>query len=373
MPQHPGGNDIWSVDELSSFRFGKPEDVRRIEREQQELRWATEGRSQFDGEDMTVVTGGRAPDQDYIRECIRANEATLQEMRPPQELTAIQMNKYARLHEDLEKEFTSYMPSKEQMEDPSDSNVELNMAWQEHQGRKAIAWMNCRQILDATNDNPFFTSVESIRPATPPKNDPRKIRENWGLLRFTNAQERRAVTIDDPTYQQFLLYRALDWSDLAIKKALGFSAPQFEAALDRMQGDADLHRDLHAEVSVLTPAETVDMLAHLPGPDRGKWMNQQLNDRMLNSQAVARDLKMQVSIWQDYMHSRRTMPENLFKKCRLWLERYDDKPEVYASFLRAKAWAVPDAPPAPTPRHSDDELADPIVKAAAAAGYEAAQ
>jgi hypothetical protein len=377
MPQHPGGNDIWSWEELSSFRFGKPEDVRRLERENQEMRWAAEGRSQFDGEDLAVVTGGRAPDQDYIRECIRANERTLDEMRPPQDLTSVQMNKYARLHEELEKDFTSYMPSKEQMEDASDSNVELNMAWQEHKARKTIAWMNCRQILDPLNDNPFFTSVESIRPATPPKNDPRRIRENWALLRFTEEAQRKVVTVDDSTYQQFVLFQALDWSDVSIKKSLGLTQAQFEAALDRLQSEGETHRVSQDEAAALDVyGNSNEALDHLPAPDRGRWMQRQMDDRALNSEALARDLKVAASVWQEYLQGRRTMPLPTWQRCRRWLEHYDEHPERYTAFLRTKTrrQAAPEPPSPLVPRHSDDELeeTDEDVDPAEAAGYELA-
>ena len=152
--QHPAGNEILSLAELSKFRFAKPDDVRRVEREQQELHWALEGRSQFDGERLfgdqmpERLRGGSAPDQDHVRTLLAKNTATLDASRPPADLTPIQRNKYARLERDLRADIQEGMLSTDMTNNPSEYNVDMELAWQHYKASKAIAWMNVRQMLD---------------------------------------------------------------------------------------------------------------------------------------------------------------------------------------------------------------------------------
>jgi len=175
--QHPAGNEILSIQDLSKFRFGKPDDVRRLEREQQELYWSLEGRSQFDGERLfgdqmpERLRGGTAPDQDHVRTLLAKNQATLEAARPPADLTPIQRNKYAVLERELRQDIQEGMLSNTMTNEPTEYHVDMELAWQHYKAKKAIAWMNVRQILDPTNDSPFFTSIESLRPTTPPSVD----------------------------------------------------------------------------------------------------------------------------------------------------------------------------------------------------------
>ena len=239
MP-HPTGNEILSIGDLSKFRYSKPDDLRRLEREQQELSWALDGRSQYDGERLfgdqmpERLQGGTAPDQDHVRTLMQKNKATLEASRPPSDLTPIQKSKYAALERDLRTDIQEGMLSASMTNDPTEYNVDMELAWQHYKSNKAIAWMNVRQILDPTNDSPFFTSIEALRPTEAPKVDLRKLRMNWDHIKFTDAQERAEVEIDETVYLQFLRLKARDWSDKGIMRELGLSRAGLEVAMARL-------------------------------------------------------------------------------------------------------------------------------------------
>ena len=251
--KHPGGNAILTVDALSQFRFGKPEDIRRLEREQQEIHWSLEGRSQYDGERLfgedlpSRLQGGNAPDQDHLRTLLVKNAQTLDAMRPPRDLTPIQRRKYASLERELREDLQRGMPSVGMMNDPTEYNVEMNMAWQEYKAKKGIAWMNTRQILDPTNDSPFFTSIETLRPTDPPRVDLRKLRMNWDNIAFLDKEEKFDVTLDDDVYQEFLRLKVLDWSDKGIMRQLGLTRAALEVANAKLMAERQAAREEREE------------------------------------------------------------------------------------------------------------------------------
>jgi hypothetical protein len=252
--KHPGGNDILTVEALSQFRYGKPDDIRRLEREQQEMQWALEGRSQYDGERLfgedlpPRLQGGNAPDQDHLRTLLSKNAQTLDAMRPPQDLTPIQRRKYAAMERELREGLQYGMPSVAMMNDPTEYNVEMNMAWQEYNVRKAIAWMNTRQILDPKNDSPFFTSIETLRPTEAPRVDLRKLRMNWDNIAFLDQEDKYDITLDDAVYQEFLRLKVLDWSDKGIMRHLGLTRAALEVANAKLAQERAAAREAYADV-----------------------------------------------------------------------------------------------------------------------------
>jgi hypothetical protein len=337
--QHPSGSEILSINDLSTFRFAKPDDTRRLEREQQELSWALDGRSQYDGERLfgdqlpERLQGGTAPDQDHIRTLMAKNTSTLESSRPPKDLTPIQQSKYAAMERDLRKDIAEGMLSTTQVNDPTEYHVEMELAWQHYKGAKAIAWMNVRQLLDPTNDSPFFTSIESLRPTTPPTVDLRKLRMNWDNIAFTDKAQRAEVAIDDTLYVQFLRLKALDWSDKGIMRELGLSRAGLEVAQAKLmaerqeqhepepddEGDVGLEEVPEDEVPVPRetpvspepdedPAEVearapVAPNGHLPAyyavmpetrqrtvRDKASWLRQQLEQRHITVATLGRAL-----------------------------------------------------------------------------------
>jgi hypothetical protein len=134
------------------------------------------------------------------------------------------------------------------MSDPTEYNVEMNMAWQEYNVRRAIAWMNTRQILDPKNDSPFFTSIETLRPTTPPHVDLRKLRMNWDNIAFLDKEDKFDVTLDDDVYKEYLRLKVLDWSDKGIMRQLGLTRAALEVANAKLAQERAAAREEPEEV-----------------------------------------------------------------------------------------------------------------------------
>jgi len=390
--EHPAGNEILSIQQLSRFRYGKPDELRRLEREQQELYWALEGRSQFDGERLfgdqmpERLRGGSAPDQDHVRTLLEKNQATLDASRPPGDLTPIQRNKYAMLEDELRKDITHGMLSTNMANDPSEYNVDMELAWQHYKASKAIAWMNVRQILDPTNDSPFFTSIESIRPTTPPMVDLRKLRQNWDNIAFTDAQERAALQIEDSVYVQFLRLKALDWSDKGIMRELGLTRAGLEVAMARLleervsQREPELIEDddfrplrrvapLPVEEEELAPPDTDDedeepleegeevptifnghltpSMAVVPGAktktiaQKAAWLRRQLEVRHIASRVMARAIGLEglkESNFQMRVTKGNTFTEDEWKRIGMVLAYFDEDPTWIRPYEKEGSW-----------------------------------
>ena len=390
--EHPAGNEILSIQQLSRFRYGKPDELRRLEREQQELYWALEGRSQFDGERLfgdqmpERLRGGSAPDQDHVRTLLEKNQATLNASRPPADLTSIQRNKYATLERELRQDITEGMLSTSMANDPSEYNVDIELAWQHYKSAKAIAWMNVRQMLDPTNDSPFFTSIESLRPTTPPMVDLRKLRQNWDNIAFTDAQERAALQIEDSVYVQFLRLKALDWSDKGIMRELGLTRAGLEVAMARLleervsQREPELIEDddfrplrrvapLPVEEEELAPPDTDDedeepleegeevptifnghltpSMAVVPGAktktiaQKAAWLRRQLEVRHIASRVMARAIGLEglkESNFQMRVTKGNTFTEDEWKRIGMVLAYFDEDPTWIRPYEKEGSW-----------------------------------
>ncbi|RPJ52440.1 MAG: hypothetical protein EHM21_00105 [Chloroflexi bacterium] len=390
--EHPAGNEILSIHQLSRFRYGKPDELRRLEREQQELYWALEGRSQFDGERLfgdqmpERLRGGSAPDQDHVRTLLEKNQATLNASRPPADLTPIQRNKYATLERELRQDITEGMLSTSMANDPSEYNVDMELAWQHYKSSKAIAWMNCRQILDPTNDSPFFTSIESLRPTTPPMVDLRKLRQNWDNIAFTDAQERAALQLDDSVYVQFLRLKALDWSDKGIMRELGLTRAGLEVAMARLRDERASQREpeliedddfpsLRGKVTMPEEWETptspetdeedeepledgeevptifnghlTPSMAVVPGAktkttaQKAAWLRRQLEVRHIASRVMARAIGLEglkEANFQMRVTKGNTFTEDEWKRIGMVLAYFDEDPTWIAPYEKEGSW-----------------------------------
>jgi hypothetical protein len=384
MP-HPTGSEILSVNQLAQFRFAKPEQVRSLEREQQELSWALNGRSQYDGELLfgelmpERLQGGTAPDQDHVRTLMEKNKATLAASRPPTDLTPMQRSKYAALERDLRQEIQEGMLSNDMTNNPTEYNIDMELAWQYHKSKKAIAWMNVRQMLDPTNDSPFFTSIEALRPTNPPTVDLRKLRQNWDNIAFTDAMERAEIEIDDALYSQFLRYKAMDWSDKGIMRELGLSRAGLEVAMARLMAErleasepemdeddedegetygspaspgsseVDEEADEEEELVSASPRASATLPAGVVPPQtletphaKGTWLRAQLERRHMTVRGLGNALGLTgspLSVFQVKVSKGSRLTDDEWQSIGLILAQADDDPAFLARYADEKSWA----------------------------------
>ena len=256
---HPGDNGVLTVEQLGKARYGNPDQVRQLERESQELRWALNGRSQYDGE---PGHGQIQSNPELLKESLARNESSIATMRPPTGLSQIQLGKYHRMEQELTQDIRDVMPTQEMMERPTDQNVQWYLAYNQHYAAKCVALQNIREIkrvnLDPTNNDPFLTSLEIIRPVQPPKNDPRKFNANYDLLRFTDVVERQLNEPDQETFLRFCGLKMLGWTESTMLRELGINKPAYEACMDRLARETGQSPD---------PKEPEPMPEPVPQPD----------------------------------------------------------------------------------------------------------
>ena len=220
---------------LSKQTYLAPQKREQIQGSIQSLEWALRGVSMYGGMDMPRdihFPGMAPPEPEILRESLERDQQLLQASTPPT-LSAIEKNKLYRRLKDLDETITHDMPTYEMMEIPTMSNVEHHMAWERLHKKHILERRNILRILDVDNDSPFFTSVEQLRTATPPKGDPRRFFQNFDYIQFQDAKEEEFAVVDDESYGRFLELKLAKWSDATICKQLNWPQETYNAAMAR--------------------------------------------------------------------------------------------------------------------------------------------
>ena len=207
----------------------------------------------------TLPSGGqtdRVIDVEVVRENLERDRLALERGTPPK-LSGKGLRDAISLEKKLRMMIPEGMPSDEQMNDPTAKNVETHMAWQGHNKERILAWRTLRKLIDPSNDNPNFTSVEIFRPVKPSYVDWGRYWKNFPD--FSEDVEDQLAEIDDSLIMQIAGYVTLGWAARSIQRKLNISQDQYRLGLKaikemRKKTEAD---DVEVEAIDLDPFPTI--------------------------------------------------------------------------------------------------------------------
>ena len=226
---------VLTPDNLSKQTYLAPQKRQHIKENIQSLEWALRGRSMFGGMDMPrdiAFPDHNPPEPWIIQDSLDKEQALLSASTPP-EASPLDKNKLYRRLKDLDELITHDMPTYEMMEQPTMTNVEHHMAWEKIHKPHILERRSILRILDTDNDSPFFTSVEQLRTATPPKGNPRRFFQSFDYIQFQDAKEEELSVIDDGSYTKFLELKLRNWTEMTICKEMGWPRELYNAAMSR--------------------------------------------------------------------------------------------------------------------------------------------
>lgn len=227
--------NLLTPETLSRQTYLAPQKREEIKSSIQSLEWALRGVSMYGGMDMPRdihFPGMSPPEPEILRESLEKDQALLNASTPPS-LSPPEKNKLYRRLKDLDATITHDMPTYDMMEIPTMANVEHHMAWEKLHKKHILERRNILRILDSENDSPFFTSVEQLRTATPPKGDPRRFFQSFDYIQFQEAKEEEVAMVDDESYGHFLELKCAGWTETTICKQLNWPKETYNAAMTR--------------------------------------------------------------------------------------------------------------------------------------------
>ncbi len=167
------------------------------------------------------------------------NERTMLGSGSPPELDTVSKNRLYHKVKDLEARFTEALPTYEQMQVASPSNVDWHTAWERQHQQDVLAWKTGLMMLDPNNTEPNFRNVARLRGNKGPGTDPRKYWQGFEAIKFEAVEQSiiddLMATLDDAAYMQFLQYKAAGWAQKSILKQLDWSKELYAAAQARFE------------------------------------------------------------------------------------------------------------------------------------------
>ena len=226
---------VLTPENLSKQVYLAPQKREQIKGNIQALEWALRGRSMYGGMDMpndVPVFGYTPPEPDILRESVSRDRALLEASTPP-DLSTVEKNRLYRRLKDLDAAITHDMPSYDMMEVPRENHVEHHMAWERTHKSAILERRSILRILDPGNDSPFFTSIEQLRTATPPKGDARKFFQQFDYIEFQEQTEEDLQVVDDTSYGHFLELKCAGWAEKTICKEMNWPKELYDVAMRR--------------------------------------------------------------------------------------------------------------------------------------------
>ena len=226
---------VLTAEHLAKQVYLAPQKREQIKGNIQALEWALRGRSMYGGMDMprdVPIMGYTPPEPEILRESVARDRALLEASTPPN-LSNLEKNRLYRRLKDLDAAITHDMPTYDMMEVAHMNNVEHHMAWEKAHKKGILERRNILRILDPENDSPFFTSVEQLRTATPPKGNPRRYSQAFDYIEFQEQTEEELQVIDDTSYGHFLELKCAGWAEATICKEMNWPKELYNVAMKR--------------------------------------------------------------------------------------------------------------------------------------------
>ena len=243
-----------TVAELATMALLNPAQRETISREAAGLDRVLHGKSSMHGEvaeGMSLFEAGakeRNPhivDPQVVRDMHERNVKTLRDGSAP-DYSPQQKNQLWHLAKRLRDEIKPGMPSYEQLERPTQENIDVFRIHEERTIKKQLALRNIHRILD-TNDETVV--LETLRPTTPSHVNWEEYYGNFDKIFFSDDQELayQIQTLDDDTYLGFLRLKAQGvTTPKLIIRELNLSQAAYEACMHRLQEELGA-RELLAE------------------------------------------------------------------------------------------------------------------------------
>lgn len=194
------------------------------------------------------------PDINVLRDQLARNKDTLTRGLPP-EFSPQQKNQLWQLAKELREQVRHGMPSSEQLERPTQENLDVFMRHQERTMAKQLALRNIIRILDPRDET---VVLESLRPVEPSRINWQEYYGRFDDIYMSSQAdlERELTALDEETYQKYLTLRlkGIETPKL-LMRTLNLSQGVFEACKLRLERELAAF-DLEDEAPVPTRRST---------------------------------------------------------------------------------------------------------------------
>lgn len=246
---------------LASMALLAPAQAEMVQREMRSVDEALHGRplSRYEGitaaeldmsaADMTLLRRSESenraevqvPDPAVLRDMYQRNQETLRMGTGPA-LSVHDKNRLWKLAKDWKETIRRGMPSYEQLERPTQENLDVFMTHEQKTMKHQLAFRNAMRLLDRENETVF---IESLRPTTPSHIDWDSYYRGFEKVYFSDEAERQlqVESLDDDVYLAYLRLRAQGVeTPKLIMRTLNLSQVVYEACKMRLD---DEMREVH--------------------------------------------------------------------------------------------------------------------------------